>query len=151
MNQIISNFQADGTDLLVGVATPVAMAMQAATEGTQTPVVFAAVWDPMSVDLVDSLDAPGQQHHGVRLSRYHRHYGPDLCPEPGDEKVGLLYDVGQDSSATAIADAKKNLSDRGVEVIERTGTTVDEIALAAQALVADSMDAVFSARRTTLS
>ena len=59
MNQIISNFQADGTDLLVGVATPVAMAMQAATEGTQTPVVFAAVSDPMSVDLVDSLDAPG--------------------------------------------------------------------------------------------
>ena len=36
MTQIISNFQADGADLLVAVATPVAMSMQAATEGTDT-------------------------------------------------------------------------------------------------------------------
>ena len=137
MNQIISNFQADGTDLLVGVATPVAMAMQAATEGTQTPVVFAAVSDPMSVDLVASLDAPGSNITGT--SDYLDTAAiMDLifAQNPETKKVGLLYDVGQDSSATAIADAKKNLNDRGVEVIERTGTTVDEIALAAQALVA---------------
>ena len=56
-----------------------------------------------------------------------------FAQNPETKKVGLLYDVGQDSSATAIADAKKDLSDRGVEVIERTGTTVDEVALAAQA------------------
>ena len=120
MNQIISNFQADGTDLLVGVATPVAMAMQAATEGTQTPVVFAAVSDPMSVDLVDSLDAPGSNITGT--SDYLDTAAiMDLifAQNPETKKVGLLYDVGQDSSATAIADAKKNLSDRGVEVIER--------------------------------
>lgn len=41
------------------------MAMQAATEGTQTPVVFAAVSDPMSVDLVASLDAPGSNITGT--------------------------------------------------------------------------------------
>ena len=151
MNQIISNFQADGTDLLVGVATPVAMAMQAATEGTQTPVVFAAVSDPMSVDLVDSLDAPGSNITGT--SDYLDTAAiMDLifAQNPETKKVGLLYDVGQDSSATAIAEAKKNLSDRGVEVIERTGTTVDEIALAAQALVADGVDAVFTPSDNTV-
>ena len=36
MSQIISNFQADNADLLVAVATPVAMAMQAATEESGT-------------------------------------------------------------------------------------------------------------------
>ena len=41
MEQIISDFQADGVDLMVGVATPVAMRMQASTEGTDTPVVFS--------------------------------------------------------------------------------------------------------------
>ena len=41
MSQIIANFQADNVDLMVGVATPVAMAMQAATEDTKTPVVFS--------------------------------------------------------------------------------------------------------------
>mgnify|MGYP000282027348 CR=1 FL=1 len=40
MEQIISDFQADKVDLMVGVATPVAMRMQSATEGTDTPVDF---------------------------------------------------------------------------------------------------------------
>ena len=44
--QIIANFIADDVDLMVGVATPVAMAMQAATEDNNIPVVFAAVSDP---------------------------------------------------------------------------------------------------------
>ena len=35
MEQIISDFQADNVDLMVGVATPVAMRMQSATEGTE--------------------------------------------------------------------------------------------------------------------
>ena len=65
MSQIISNFQADHADLLVAVATPVAMSMQAATEETGTPVVFAAVSDPVSVGLVDSLEAPGSNLTGT--------------------------------------------------------------------------------------
>ena len=32
MNQIIANFIADKVDLMIGVATPVAVAMQSATE-----------------------------------------------------------------------------------------------------------------------
>ena len=54
MEQIISDFQADGVDLMVGVATPVAMRMQASTEGTDTPVVFSAVSDPVGAGLVES-------------------------------------------------------------------------------------------------
>ena len=41
MNQIISNFIADGVDIMVGVATPVAMAMQAACEAQ--PGTMAAI------------------------------------------------------------------------------------------------------------
>ena len=65
MNQIISNFQADKVDLMVGIATPVAMAMQAAVEGNDTPVVFSAVSDPVSAGLVASLEAPGANITGT--------------------------------------------------------------------------------------
>ena len=58
MEQIIANFQSNGADLLVGVATPVAMRMQTATEDSRTPVVFAAVSDPVGAGLVQSLEAP---------------------------------------------------------------------------------------------
>ena len=65
MSQIISNFQTDEADLLVAVATPVAIAMQAATEEDGAPVVFAAVSDPVSVGLVDSLEKPGANLTGT--------------------------------------------------------------------------------------
>ena len=65
MGQIIENFTADKVDLMVGVATPVAMAMQSATEGTGTPVVFAAVSDPIATELVASLEAPGSNVTGT--------------------------------------------------------------------------------------
>lgn len=151
MTQIISNFQADGADLLVAVATPVAMSMQAATEGTDTPVVFAAVSDPVSVGLVDSLEAPGSNVTGTSdyldtASVMNLIFAQD----PDAKKIGLLYDVGQDSATSAIKAAKQYLTEKGVEYIERTGTTVDEIALAAQALVTDGVDAVFTPTDNTV-
>ena len=151
MSQIISNFQADGADLLVAVATPVAMAMQAATEETGTPVVFAAVSDPVSAGLVDSLEAPGSNLTGT--SDYLDTAAVlDLmyAQNANLKKVGLLYDLGQDSATSAIANAKAYLEKRGAEVVERTGTSVDEIALAAQALVADGVEAVFTPTDNTV-
>lgn len=151
MSQIISNFQADGADLLVAVATPVAMSMQAATEGTDTPVVFAAVSDPVSVGLVDSLEAPGSNVTGT--SDYldtASVMNLIFAQNPDAKKIGLLYDVGQDSATSAIEAAKQYLTEKGVEYIERTGTTVDEIALAAQALVTDGVDAVFTPTDNTV-
>ena len=55
LNQIIANFIADDVDLMVGIATPVAMAMQGATEENKIPVVFAAVSDPVGAGVVASL------------------------------------------------------------------------------------------------
>lgn len=151
INQIITNFIADDVDLMVAVATPVAMAMQAATEENQIPVVFAAVTDPVSVDLVESMEAPGANLTGT--SDYldtNAIMNLIFAANPGTSKIGLLYDAGQDSSTTAIADAKAYLDSKGVGYVERTGTTSDEVMLAAQALVADEVDAVFTPTDNTI-
>lgn len=151
MSQIISNFEADKVDLMVGVATPVAMAMQAATEDSGTPVVFAAVSDPVSVGLVDSLETPGANITGTSdFLNTDAVMNLILATNPEIKKVGLLYDVGQDSAATPIAAAKKYLDEKNIENIERTGTTVDEVALAAQALVSDGVEAVFTPTDNTI-
>ena len=145
LNQIVSNFIADDVDLMVGVATPVAMAMQNATEGKNLPVVFSAVTDPVGAELVKSLEAPGANITGT--SDYlNTNAIMDIMFEtkPSIKKVGLLYDVGQDSSTAAIKDAKAYLEKKGIAYVEKTGKTVDEITLAAQALVSDKVDAVFT-------
>lgn len=151
MDQIIANFIADQVDLMVGVATPVAMAMQAATEDNGIPVVFAAVSDPLACGLVESLEAPGANITGtsdyldtVAVMKLIFAANPDI------DCVGLLYDQGQDSSTTSIAAAKAYLDSVGVKYVERTGTTVDEIMLAADALIADGVKAAFTPSDNTV-
>lgn len=151
MEQIITDFQADNVDLMVGVATPVAMRMQTATEGTDTPVVFSAVTDPVGAGIVESLEAPGANITGT--SDYldtASVMNLIFAANPDADKIGLLYDIGQDSSTAAIEEAKAYLDEKGIEYVERTGTTTDEVQLAADALVADGVDAVFTPTDNTI-
>ena len=151
MNQIIANFAADNVDLMVGVATPVAMAMQSATEDSKTPVVFAAVSDPVGAGLVASLEEPGSNVTGSSDNLdTNSVMNLIFVQNPDVKKIGLLYDVGQDSSTAAIEHAKAYLDDKGVEYVERTATTAEEVALAAQALVSDGVDAVFTPTDNTI-
>ncbi|MBR6221192.1 MAG: ABC transporter substrate-binding protein [Clostridia bacterium] len=151
MQQIIANFIADNVDLMVGIATPVAMNMQGMTEDNQIPVVFAAVTDPVGAELVASLDAPGGNITGT--SDY---LDTDavmnliFAANPDAQTVGLLYDVGQDASATPIAAAKAFLDAKGVAYKEYTGTNVSEVQLAANAAVADRVDALFTPQDNTV-
>ena len=151
MNQIISNFIADDVDLMVGIATPVAVTMQAAVDGTDIPVVFSAVSDPVDAGLVDSLKAPGGNITGT--SDYldtNAVMNLIFAADPDADKIGFLYDIGQDSSRTPIAHAKEYLDDKKIEYVERTGTNAAEVAQAAQALVADGVDAVFTPTDNTI-
>ena len=151
MNQIIANFIADKVDLMIGVATPVAVAMQAATEDNKIPVVFAAVSDPMSAELVSSLESPGANITGT--SDY---LDTDaildliFAADPGAKNIALLYDQGQDSSTTPIKNAKAYLDKKGVAYKEYNGTTTDEIMMAVSKLVSDQVDAVFTPTDNTV-
>ena len=151
MAQIIDNFTNNGVDLMVGVATPVAMAMQAASDESGIPVVFSAVSDPVGAALVESLEVPGGNLTGT--SDYldtNAIMNLVFTLDPDADLIGLLYDAGQDSSTTAINDAKAYLDAKGVAYVERTGTTTDEVLLAAQSLVLDGVDAVFTPTDNTI-
>ena len=151
IQQIIANFVADQVDLMVGVATPVAMQMQGMTEDNGLPVVFAAVSDPLSAELVASLDAPGANITGT--SDYldtSAVLNLIFAANPEAKTVGLLYDVGQDAATTPIAEAKAYLDEKGIAYKEYTGTNVTEVQLAAQAAVADKVDAVFTPTDNTI-
>ena len=151
LTQIIADFMVDDVDLMVGVATPVAVQMQADTADAGIPVVFSAVSDPVSAGLVDALEAPGSNLTGT--SDYldtNSIMNLIFAAQPDADKIGLLYDQGQDSSTTPINAAKAYLDAKGIEYVERTGTTIDEVMLAAEALVADGVDAVFTPTDNTV-
>ena len=151
LSQIVANFIADDVDIMVGVATPVAMQMQSATEDNQIPVVFAAVSDPLAVELVNSLEAPGANITGTSdFLNTTAVLNLIFAANPDAQTIGLLYDVGQDSSATPIADAKAYLDEKGVAYKDYTGTNTSEVILAAQAAAADGVDAIFTPTDNTV-
>ena len=151
IQQIVADFIADDVDLMVGVATPVAMQMQAATEDNQIPVVFSAVSDPLGVELVESQEAPGGNITGTS-DFLNTNAVLDLifAANPEAQTIGLLYDPGQDSSTTPIADAKAYLDEKGVAYKDYTGTNTSEVILAAQAAAADEVDALFTPTDNTI-
>lgn len=149
--QIIENYIADEVDLLVGVATPVAQTMQGMTEESNIPVVFAAVSDPVGAGLVESLEAPGANITGT--SDYlNTNAILDLifAANPDAKKIALLYNPSEDASTAPIATAREVLAAKGIEVKEYTGSNPSEVMLAADAIVADGMDAVFTPTDNTI-
>ncbi len=151
MQQIIANFIASDVDLMVAIATPVAMTMQGMTEDNQLPVVFAAVSDPLGAGLVDSLEAPG--HNITGTSDYldtQAVLNLIFAANPDAKNIALLYNPAEDSSTAPIAAAKEILAQKGVNVKEYAGANIPEVILAADAIVADKMDAVFTPTDNTI-
>jgi putative ABC transport system substrate-binding protein len=125
--------------------------MQTATEENQIPVVFSAVSDPVGAGLVASLDAPGSNVTGTSDAlNCEALIDLMLSANPDLKTLGLLYDQGQDSSKSAIESAKAYCEQLGIETVEKTGTTNDELSLAADALVAAGVDAVFTPTDNTV-
>ena len=73
-----------------------------------------------------------------------------LAANPDTAKIGLLYDKSQDSSASAIQAAKDYCDEHSITCVEKTGTTTGEIQAAADALVAEGVDAVFTPQDNTV-
>ena len=145
LNQIASELNASEVDVIVPIATPAAMIMQNATEENQIPVVFSAVSDPVGAGLVADMNAPGSNITGTS-DALNTEAVIDLifAADPDIKKIGLLYNKSEDASKAPIEAARAYCEAKGVEVIEKTGTTNDEISLAADALIAGGAEAVFT-------
>lgn len=151
LNQIAEQLLSEEVDVIVPIATPAAVIMQAAAEESETPVVFSAVSDPVGAGLVASLEKPGSYVTGTS-DALNTKAVLDLmfAANPDIKKVGLLYNKSEDSSRQPILDAKAYCEEKNVEVVEKTGTTNDEVMLAADALVAEQVDAVFTPTDNTI-
>lgn len=151
LNQIASELVASEVDVIVPIATPAAMIMQNATEDNQIPVVFSAVSDPEGSGLVASLGAPGSNITGTS-DALNTQAVMDLmfAANPNIAKVGLLYSKSEDSSRVPVEEAKAYCEAKGVEVVEKTGTTNDEVSLAADALIAEGVEAIFTPTDNTV-
>ena len=121
--QLVSN----GNDVLVGIATPSAQGLAAATK--DKPVVMGAITDPIGANLVKNLEKPGGNITGVS------DHNPasqqlDLIKKltPNVKKIGVLYSSSEDNSKTQVEEFKTLATKAGYTVEEYSVPSTNEIA-----------------------
>ena len=151
LQQIGAELASNEVDVIVAIATPAAQIMQAATEDDEIPIIFSAVTDPVGANLVASLDEPGGLLTGTSDAlNTETMMNLIFAADPEADKIGLLYSNSEDASKLPIEEAKAFLDEKGLEYVEKTGTTTDEVNAAVEALIAEEVDAIFTPTDNTI-
>ncbi|MEA5154130.1 ABC transporter substrate-binding protein [Raineyella sp.] len=137
---IATKFATDKKDLVLAIATPTAQA--AAQAITDTPILFTAVTDPVSAQLVKSLDAPGSNVTGTTdLNPVAKQIGLVKQLKPSATTVGIIYSSGEVNSAVQVKLAKEAAAKEGLTVKETAVSTSSEVQQGAQSLA--GVDAIY--------
>lgn len=135
---IATKFASQNLDLVLAIGTPAAQA--AAQAVTQIPVLFTAVTDPTSAQLVASADAPGGNVTGTSdMNPVAEQIGLIKQIKPEAASVGFLYSSGEVNSQVQIDLARAAAEDQGLSVQEKTITNTAELQQAAETLDVDSL------------
>lgn len=125
----------NGVDLIFANSTPSAQAAKSAT--ADIPIIFTSVTDAVGAELVASMEAPGGNVTGtVDLH-------PDtiantvtfLKDELGAEKVGTVYNTGEQNSIAQVEQVKQALEAEGIELVEAAVSTSAEVKQATESLL----------------
>ena len=139
LQQIASQVIADEVDVIIPIATLAAQTMTVASDG-EVPIVFAAISDPESAELTDIAYVTGTSD----ALNTQQIMNMILSANPDTKTVGLLYSMSEANSEKPIAEAKAYLDKKGINYIEATGNSDDEIRQAAASLIASKVDAIFT-------
>ncbi|MFC5540937.1 MAG: ABC transporter substrate-binding protein [Bacilli bacterium] len=133
--QIAQNLANAGVDLIFANSTPSAQAAKNVT--SDIPIVFTSVTDPVAAQLIDSIESPGANVTGTI----------DLHPdaikttvefmknELGVEKVGMVYNAGEQNSVAQVNQVKEIAESLGMKVESATVAQSSEIKQAAESLI----------------
>ena len=142
---IAENFVSQEVDLIYTIATSSSQAAATATQGTDIPVVFNAVTDPVNEGLVASLDAPGKNITGVSdMNPVEKQI--DLIVEllgKDDVKIGFLYTSAETNSVIQVNIAKAHCSENNYSYVEKGIVDMNDIESAMAALAKEKVDAIY--------
>lgn len=133
---IAQKIAGEKNDLVLGIATPSAVAL--ASKVKDTPLLFAAVTDPVDAKLVTNVDQPGGNISGAS----------DTNPEaivklmdfiagsfPNIKTVGIVINEGEPNAVIMAKKAEETLTKHGIKLVKAAITNSSEVKQAAESLV----------------
>lgn len=133
-----NNMVAQGYDMIIAIATPAASSAYAATEGTDIPVIFCSVSDPVSAKLVNSIEEPGTLCTGTSdVLDLEGQVDMIQQLQPDVETIGVLYTTSEVNSITQLNNLTEICEARGITVQASGVQNASDIPAAAAALAAE--------------
>lgn len=133
--QIGQGFSAEDADLMVGIATPSAVACYAAAEDKDIPVIFTAITDPVQAKL-DTGNVTGTSDKlpvEAQLAMIR-------AMQPNAKTIGIIYTTSEANSVSAIAEYQEKAPEYGFTVDVVGVTAQSEVTQAVDTLIAHGVD-----------
>ena len=131
---IAQKFVADKKDLIFAIATPSAQAAKQATDSI--PILFSAVTDPVSAQLVDSFEKVGGNLTGTSdAAPVEKQLNLFKELNPKIKKIAIIYNTSEANSEIQIAAAKEIGKDLGIEIVPVGVNNINDIPQAVNSVV----------------
>ena len=130
-NEFAAQFVEDEVDLILTTTTGAAKAARAAGEGTDIPVVFTIVTDPVENGVVDDLRQPGGNLTGItrppsgyfgKRVEYLKQMAPDV------KRLWILYDPDYSASKSSVLPIREAAQAQGIELVESLVKSTKDVA-----------------------
>jgi putative ABC transport system substrate-binding protein len=145
---IFQNAKNKGVDIVVPIATPSAQSAKSVFGGTTTPIVFAAVSDPVAAGLTgeDSSNITGVSNSipSAEIVKLVSDF------QPRYKKIGFLYTSSETNSVSTIRAAKAYCDKSGIAYAEASIAAVTDLQAAVNNLLSKGVDALYTGNDNTI-
>lgn len=134
------------SDMIFAIATPVAQALKKETEkqGSNVPVLFTAVTDPVGDGIVDNAIRPGKNISGTTDMNPVAEQVAFLTEiKPGATKLGVLYSATEPNSIAQLNLVKAKAAELNITVEAKPIASVADLSASVDFLVSSGVDAIY--------
>ncbi len=148
LQTIFENFKNDGVDIVIPIATPAAQSAKAVFAGTDTPIIFSAVSNPVAAGLTteDSINITGVSHNiaSEEIVGIIENFQPDY------EKIGFLYTSSEVNSVSEIEAAKAYCEENSIAYEDVAIANLSELQTGVETLISNGVDAIYTGNDNTI-
>lgn len=139
---VLQNVKSKGVDIVIPIATPTAQSAKSVFDGDGTPIVFAAVSNPVAAGLTgeDCKDITGVSNNipADEIVKLISNFQPDY------KKIGFLYTSSETNSVSTIEAAKAYCDEKGIAYEEASIASLTELQAAVNSLLSKGVDALYT-------
>ncbi len=145
---IFQNEKNRKVDILVPIATPAAQSAKAVFDGAKTPIIFAAVSNPVAAGLTGSdakyITGVSNNIPADRIVKLISDF------QPAYKKIGFLYTSSETNSVSTIKVAKDYCSKNGVAYEDVAIASLTDLPAAVNTLLGKGVDALYTGNDNTI-